>query len=99
MPSVYIHLGAGDVETAVLSDRYGLIEKKKNDRGMDVGTCPKCWKVISANAIFCYNCGCPLNEDVKQSINSTTSEFTAFINQNQDLVKQFMNQLQMNLSK
>ena len=99
MPSVYIHLGAGDVETAVLSDRYGLIEKKKNDRGMDVGTCPKCWKVISANAIFCYNCGQPMTIEVQQSINSTTSEFTAFINQNQDLVKQFMNQLQMNLSK
>jgi integrase/recombinase XerD len=99
MPSVYIHLSGDDVETAVLSDRYGLIEKKKNDTGLEVGKCPKCWKMIPANAIFCYNCGCPLTEGIQQSINTTTADFTAFINQNQDLVKQFMNQLQKNLSK
>jgi integrase len=99
MPSVYIHLGTGDVETAVLSDRYGLIEKTKNDKGMDVGTCPKCWKVISSNATFCYNCGQPMTKETQQTINSTTTELTAFISLYPELFKQFMTQIQVNLPK
>lgn len=94
MPSVYISLGGKDVECAVLADRYGLIEKKQNDKGLEVGQCPKCWKMVPATATFCYNCGMPLTKDAQKDTNTAVTDFAAFINSDPKLMSKLMTLLQ-----
>ncbi len=89
MPSLYISLSGEDVENAVLCDRYGLVEKKQNDKGLKVGKCPKCWKMIPANATFCHNCGAPLTKEVQQSNDIAMKEFMAAIISDPKLAEKF----------
>ncbi len=79
MPSLYISLSGKDVENAVFCDRYGIIEKKQSDKGLEIGKCPKCWKMIPATATFCLNCGAPLTKEVQQSNDTAMQEFMAEI--------------------
>jgi integrase/recombinase XerD len=44
VPSLYIHLGDDDMIDAVY-EMYGLVEKTKDEKGKDIGKCPKCRKI------------------------------------------------------
>jgi integrase/recombinase XerD len=66
MPATYIHLNDNDMEEAVL-EMNGLIEIKKQDKGLEVGKCRKCLKLNPTTAIFCYNCGLPLSDEAEKS--------------------------------
>jgi hypothetical protein len=48
VPYLYIHLGDNDMVDAVY-EMYGLVEKKKDEAGRDVGKCPKCLKMRLSN--------------------------------------------------
>lgn len=94
MPSIYISLSGEDVDNAVLSDRYGMIEKKQDDKGLEIGKCPKCWKTLPANATFCYNCGAPLTKEAKQAYNTKLQEAMAIISKHPDAVTAYMTNTQ-----
>jgi integrase/recombinase XerD len=69
VPGLYIHLGDNDMIDAVY-EMYGLVEKKKDERGADIGRCPKCRKINSITNSFCYNCGTPLTDEaIDNSVN------------------------------
>ena len=57
MPSIYIHLSGDDMEDAVLIERYGLLDRKKNEYGLAVGRCARCDTVLPATAKYCQKCG------------------------------------------
>lgn len=90
MPSIYISLGGKDIKAAVLSDRYGLVEKRQSDKGLEVGQCPKCWKTIPASSTFCYNCGTPLTKDAQQTQETAMKELTAFLVSDPQLMGKLM---------
>jgi integrase/recombinase XerD len=65
VPSLYIHLGDDDMIDAVY-EMYGLVEKTKDEKGKDIGKCPKCRKINPITNTFCYNCSEPLKEEVAE---------------------------------
>ena len=90
MPSIYISLSGEDVEAAVLCDRYGIVEKRQNDKGLEVGKCPKCWKTLPASATFCYNCGMPLTKEAQHMHDDKLKEAFAIISKYPDAVTTYM---------
>jgi integrase/recombinase XerD len=90
MPSIYISLSGEDMEAAVLSDRYGIVEKKQNDKGLEIGKCPKCWKTLPSSATFCYNCGMPLTKEAQHMHDDKLKEAMAIIAKHPDAVTTYM---------
>jgi integrase/recombinase XerD len=97
MPSVYVHLSNRDMQDSVL-ELYGLRDKR-NEFCLEVDKCPRCKAIVNADATYCDKCGMPLVQDMQQTINTTTSEFTSFIDQHPELVKMLMTQMQINLNQ
>lgn len=89
-PSIYISLSGEDMEAAVLSDRYGIVERKQISKDLEVGKCPKCWKTLPASATFCYNCGAPLTKEAQQMYNIQLQEAMAIISKHPEAVTAYM---------
>jgi integrase len=81
VPGLYIHLGEDDL----LEDMYemhGLIEKRKDDDGVEVGKCPRCFKLIPADEVLCYNCGYVITSNGEQTQSNAITEMISFLQQN-----------------
>jgi hypothetical protein len=85
-PAIYISLSSEDMKAAVLSDRYGIVERKQISKDLEVWKCPKCWKTVSTTATFCYNCGAPLTKDAQQNNDTVAQELMKLITSDPDLV-------------
>ncbi len=64
MAAMYVHLSGRDVDDAILK-MHGFKKEEEEEKPRAV-RCPRCRKVNSLQARFCYNCGSPL--DVKVMI-------------------------------
>jgi integrase len=85
VPGLYIHLGEDDL----LKDMYemhGLIEKKKDEDGVEVGKCPRCHKLIPAEEVLCYNCGYVITSDEGQTQSNAIAEMISFLSQNPQIL-------------
>lgn len=99
MPSIYISLGSKDVKNAVLTDRYGIVEKHQTEKGLEVGKCPKCWKMVPATATFCYNCGTPLTKEAQRTHDIATNDFMALLTSDPKLMTKLTAAIQAQVQK
>ena len=65
MPSVYSHLGAGDLEDAV-RERYGTAEERRPEPKFQ--KCPRCKRELPRRAEYCDVCGTKLGEQQLQKV-------------------------------
>lgn len=65
---------------------HGLIEKRKDDDGLEIGKCPRCFKIIPADAVTCYNCGYVMTSDADQTQSNAIAEMISFLQQNPHLL-------------
>jgi Site-specific recombinase XerD len=65
MPSLYSHLGAGDLEDAA-RDRYGTAEERKPEPQFQ--KCPRCKRELPRRAEYCDVCGTKLGEQQIQKV-------------------------------
>lgn len=89
MTSVYVHLDDAD-KVAAVSELNGLVDKKVNAKGLEVGKCPNCWETVPATSTYCFNCGHALAEDAEQGHKAKKQEMLSILSQHQDVFMEMM---------
>jgi len=97
MTSVYVHLDDTD-KIAASEELNGIVDKKVNAKGLEVGKCPNCWETVPATSIYCFNCGCGLTEATKQVDNTIIEALTTYFAQNPDMQDSLMKNI-LNLAQ
>jgi len=76
MPSIYVHLSGKDVDKSVLRANGIEIEDDTKQAATKPIQCPRCAKINTANATFCFNCGAALTLKTAMDMDENKGEFT-----------------------
>jgi integrase/recombinase XerD len=85
VPGLYIHLGVNDL-VEDMYEMYGLIEKRKDENGVEVGICPRCHKLIPVEEVLCYNCGYLITSNPDQTQSDAVAEMISLLSQNPQIL-------------
>jgi integrase/recombinase XerD len=92
MTATYIHLDDRDLIASV-SELNGLIEKRVDSKGLEVGKCPHCFSSIPTTSAYCFNCSEPLTKEAKSNNDLLIEALKNFFLNNTDLQALLMSKL------
>lgn len=75
MPSIYVHLSGKDVDKSVLRANGIEVEEDATQVATKPIRCPRCAKINTAHATFCFNCGAALTLKTAMVMDEKKSEF------------------------